>query len=76
MTKVAQIKCPFCGFQGKANEFYLMYEAVIYESSGITEKEKRERPPLVICPNCGNGFFLESPYERFFKKRNLMEERK
>ncbi|MGQ4832619.1 MAG: hypothetical protein ACP6IS_01820 [Candidatus Asgardarchaeia archaeon] len=72
MKKAILIKCPFCGFEGYASEFYLMYESVIYEKQGNIEKELRERPPVVICPKCKQGFFLESPYERFFKKdRNL-----
>jgi len=61
------IKCPFCGFEGNPKDFYLMYEVVLYEKEGIVEKELRERPPLVICPKCNQGFFLKSPYERFFR---------
>ncbi len=67
------IKCPYCGFEGSSREFYYMYEAVLYYTPlHNIEKEDRERPVLVICPRCKQGFFLESPYKKvveFIKKQ-------
>ena len=68
MKKDIIIKCPFCGYRGNPSEFQLIYESVIYEDNEIIEKERRERPPLLICPKCRQGFFLDSPYSRFFRK--------
>lgn len=67
---VKKLTCPYCGFKGEPKDFYFMYESVLYTTS--TEdvvKENRERPVLVICPRCKQGFFLESPYERFYKAK-------
>jgi ribosomal protein S27AE len=41
-----------------------MYETTIYVVEKQTLSEERERPILVICPRCGEGFFLESPYSK------------
>lgn len=69
-----KITCPYCGYAGKPCDFYYMYEAVLYATdSEEVIKESRERPPLVICPRCKKGFFLESPYKRFYTKTGSKE---
>ena len=45
-----------------------MYESVLYAADDHVVPEERERPVLIICPRCGNGFFRESPYSRFYVK--------
>jgi len=62
-----RIKCPYCDFEGEAKEFWIMYESVLYLEDSKVEKEWRERPPYIICPSCKNGFFLESPYTKFYR---------
>jgi len=64
------LKCPFCGFEGEISDFTFMYEVVLYTVDHEVLREDRERPPLVICPKCKQGFFLESPYKRFYGKKN------
>ncbi|MEM1695009.1 MAG: hypothetical protein QXO48_01950 [Desulfurococcaceae archaeon] len=61
------IKCPYCGFEDKSPEFTYIYEATLYVHSGEVEREERERPVLVVCPRCKQGFFLEDPYARVKK---------
>ncbi|MEM1641798.1 MAG: hypothetical protein QW579_03895 [Desulfurococcaceae archaeon] len=58
------IKCPYCGFEDKSPEFIYIYEATLYVYNGEVEREERERPVLVVCPRCKQGFFLEDPYAR------------
>jgi uncharacterized C2H2 Zn-finger protein len=62
------IRCPYCGYEGPASDFTFMYESVLYMADHEIIGEKRERPPLVICPRCGRGFFLESPYTKLVEK--------
>ncbi len=65
-----KITCPYCGFTGEPKDFYFIYEVVLYATStDDVVKEERERPPLVVCPKCKQGFFLESPYKRFYEKQ-------
>ncbi|MGB9827190.1 MAG: hypothetical protein ACPLSM_01565 [Thermosphaera sp.] len=45
-------------------EFSYMYETTIYVVEEHSLPEERERPILIVCPRCGEGFFLESPYSR------------
>ncbi|WP_448577873.1 hypothetical protein [Thermosphaera sp.] len=59
-----KLKCPKCGFEGEFKEFTFMYESTIYVADEQALPEERERPILVICPRCGEGFFLESPYSK------------
>jgi ribosomal protein S27AE len=59
-----KLKCPNCGFEGEIGEFSFIYETTIYVVEKQTLSEERERPILVICPRCGEGFFLESPYSK------------
>lgn len=60
------IKCPFCGYIGKSSDFTYIYESVIYIFDDQVSKEERDRPVLVVCPRCGQGFFMKSPYSRFY----------
>ncbi len=64
MEKERIIKCPHCGYEGPASSFTFMYESVLYVADHEVLPEGRERPPLVICPRCKRGFFLESPYKK------------
>lgn len=41
-----------------------MYEVTLYVHDLDIEREERERPVLIICPMCKQGFFLEDPYAR------------
>ncbi len=66
LEKGKGITCPFCGYKGKPEDFYYMYESVLYMADHSVVKEERERPILVICPRCKKGFFLENPYTRFY----------
>jgi len=59
-----KLKCPNCGFEGGVEEFSFMYETTIYVVEDQPLPEERERPILVICPRCGEGFFLDSPYSK------------
>ncbi|AFK51238.1 hypothetical protein TCELL_0814 [Thermogladius calderae 1633] len=63
-----ELECPFCGFRGKPSDFYFVYESVLYVADSKTVPEERSRPVLVVCPVCGNGFFLESPYKALMEK--------
>jgi len=63
-----KIKCPYCGYEGHPSEFTYMYESVLYMVDNELLHEERQRPPLVICPRCGKGFFLESPYKGLIEK--------
>lgn len=60
------ITCPFCKYRGKASDFTYIYESVVYVIDNYVSPEERERPVLVICPRCKQGFFLESPYKKFY----------
>jgi len=62
------IKCPYCGFTGKPSDFTYMYESVLYLADHSVLPEERERPVLVICPRCKQGFFLQSPYQKLVDK--------
>ncbi len=62
------IKCPYCGYEAPISEFIFMYESVLYVADHEVLHENRERPPLVICPRCKRGFFLESPYKKVLEK--------
>ena len=68
MVLLVKIKCPYCGFEGEASEFLYMYEVTLYVVNSRVEREERERPLLVICPKCREGFFLDNPYKRFYSK--------
>ena len=59
-----KLKCPHCGFEGEAPDFYYMYEVTLFVYDSKVEPEERERPVLVICPKCRQGFFLEDPYAK------------
>jgi len=63
-----EIVCPYCGFKAPPEEFTYMYESVLYLADDRLLQEERERPVLVICPKCGGGFFLKSPYQKVFEK--------
>jgi uncharacterized C2H2 Zn-finger protein len=60
-----KLKCPLCGYEGFKEEFTYIYEVTLYYIDSSIEREGRERPVLVICPRCKQGFFLEDPYRRF-----------
>lgn len=60
-----KLTCPHCGHAGDVTEFTFMYESTIYVVDNHVEKEERDRPVLVVCPKCKQGFFLEDPYGRF-----------
>ncbi|ADV64666.1 hypothetical protein [Desulfurococcus mucosus] len=62
------LKCPRCGFTGRPEEFTFMQEATIYYTGRGLEHEERERPIMVICPRCGEGFYLESPVKRLLER--------
>lgn len=62
-----------CGYEGKRKEFMYIYEATIYLIDSNVEKEERERPVLVVCPVCKQGFFLDDPYFKF-KTRELYKD--
>lgn len=62
---VKELTCPHCGFKGSSEDFLYMYEVTLYVYDSEVEKEERERPVLVVCPKCKQGFFLEDPYKRF-----------
>jgi ribosomal protein S27AE len=64
-----RLKCPHCGFEGEAEDFTYMYEVTLYLVDSHVEREERERPILVVCPRCKQGFFLESPYSRFYQAK-------
>ncbi|MEM0506158.1 MAG: hypothetical protein QXW58_02715 [Thermosphaera sp.] len=59
-----KLKCPKCGFEGDSKIFLFMYETTLYLLDHETIPEERERPILIICPKCGEGFFVESPYRK------------
>lgn len=64
------LKCPRCGFTGRAEEFIFIQEVTLqYTSKGI-QLEERERPLTVVCPRCGEGFPLEPPYAKLLEKIN------
>ncbi|MEM4718090.1 MAG: hypothetical protein QXE81_04960 [Desulfurococcaceae archaeon] len=63
-----KMKCPLCGYEGNKEEYFYMHEATIYVVDDEVEREERERPILVICPRCKQGFFLIDPYLRFRSK--------
>lgn len=65
---VKKIKCPYCGYVGEPRDFTYIYESVLYLADHEVLPEERERPVVVICPKCGKGFFLESPYEKLLEK--------
>lgn len=60
-----KLKCPYCGFEGDSAEFDYLYETTLYVVDSKIEREERERPILVVCPKCRQGFFLEDPYRKF-----------
>lgn len=62
-----KIKCPHCGFEEEASAFKFIYEVTLYVINSHVEREERERPILVVCPRCKQGFFLENPYRRFYE---------
>lgn len=62
---MSRIECPHCGYKGRPADFTYIYESTIYVINGHAEKEERERPVLVVCPRCKQGFFLEDPYRKF-----------
>lgn len=64
MNYERKLECPHCGYKSGVREFLYMYEATLYLVNSEVEKEERERPILVICPRCGQGFFLEDPYSK------------
>jgi len=66
--KARLVKCPYCGFTGEPSDFTYMYEAVLYLADHSVLPEERERPVLVICPKCRQGFFLQSPYQKLVEK--------
>ncbi len=70
---VKKIKCPYCGYTGEPSDFTYMYETVLYMTENHVIPEERERPILVICPRCRQGFFLKSPYSKLIDK--IMEEK-
>ena len=39
-----------------------MYEVTLYLVDSHVEREERERPVLVVCPRCKQGFLLEDQY--------------
>lgn len=63
-----KIKCPHCGFEGEAKDYFLLYEAVVNVSLYYVFRESRERPPLLICPKCNKTFVLEEHYEIIKRK--------
>lgn len=63
-----KIKCPYCGYIGETRDYTYMYETVLYMNNDTVIPEERERPILVICPKCRQGFFLESPYNKLIEK--------
>ncbi len=63
-----KIKCPYCGYEGRPEDFTYIYESVLYIADHEVAPEERERPPLVICPRCKKGFFLESPYRKLLER--------
>lgn len=65
-----KLRCPRCGFEGDSKIFLFMYETTLYMINSKTIPEERERPIMVICPRCGEGFFMESPYYKVVKARN------
>ncbi len=65
---VKKIKCPYCGYTGEPKDFTYMYETVLYLADDHVVPEERERPILVICPRCGRGFFLKTPYSKLIEK--------
>jgi len=69
LSECKVLKCPFCGFEGSREDFSYIYEVTLYLVDSEVEKEERERPVLVVCPRCKQGFFLEDPY---FKLRTGM----
>lgn len=62
MGVASKIKCPHCGYEGERGDFVYMYEVTLYVVDSDVEREERERPVLVVCPRCKQGFFLEDPY--------------
>ncbi len=64
-----KVRCPYCGYEADISEYYVMYESVLYAADDSVVPEDRVRPPLFICPRCKQGFFLESPYKRFYGTR-------
>lgn len=62
-----KIKCPHCGFEGDSSEYIFIYEVTLYVIDSRVEREERERPILVVCPKCKQGFFLDNPYKRFYR---------
>lgn len=67
------IKCPWCGFTGKPGEFLYIQETTLYYTGKGVDMEERERPLMVVCPRCREGFYLESPYSKLLEKRGTME---
>lgn len=59
------ITCPHCGYSGMSEDFYYIYESTIYVIDEEVQPEERDRPVLIICPRCRQGFFIEDPYWRF-----------
>lgn len=68
-----KIKCPYCGFEEEPKEFTYIYESVLYVADHEVVREERERPIVVVCPKCGKGFFLESPYKKLYEKLSEMK---
>ncbi|WP_156915429.1 hypothetical protein [Desulfurococcus amylolyticus] len=62
------IKCPWCGFMGEPGEFLYIQEATLYYTGKGVDREERERPLMVVCPRCREGFYLESPYSKLLEK--------
>ncbi|MEM1628627.1 MAG: hypothetical protein QXP02_00975 [Desulfurococcaceae archaeon] len=63
-----KIKCPFCGFEGSSENYDYMYETTLYMVNSSITREERERPILVICPRCKQGFFMDNPYKVFYRE--------
>lgn len=66
-----KLKCPLCGYEGNRDEYLYMYETTIYIVDSEIEREERERPIMIICPRCKQGFFLVDPYSRLRSKGAL-----
>ncbi|ADI31873.1 hypothetical protein Shell_0757 [Staphylothermus hellenicus DSM 12710] len=75
MISMKKIKCPYCGYEGDPKEFTFIYESVLYLADHEVLPEQRERPVVVVCPKCGRGFFLESPYKKLLEKMKTEDQK-